>query len=259
MARKESYCGIYEIRHIPSGRRYIGSAANIYNRWSTHKCHLRRGTHGSKHLQRVWSKYGEEQFKFNILHICGTDQLQDQEQRFMDSTPKGLLLNLAPQARTMRGWKMSEEQKRKISETQLRVSEDPNERRRRSERAKKQHAEGKLRRKIYKLSDKVCKTCAATFSPARRPNGTPEQSKYCLACRPKQWGGRYNGDRVLDIKPRPCKKCGQDYIPERFDNGVPNQSRYCIGCRPKIRYGGFPPPTRSKSDIRAATLESIFE
>ena len=77
--------GVYEIVNTVNGKRYIGSAYRVSKRWDTHKHQLRRGAHHSLALQRAWNKYGEEQFEFRLLLICGRDMCRFYEQRCLDS------------------------------------------------------------------------------------------------------------------------------------------------------------------------------
>ncbi len=111
--------GIYAIRHIESGKVYVGSASNISKRWSRHRKDLRMGIHKNKHLQSAWTKYSEEAFAFEILEL--TSELDAREQFWIDSTgcinsDKGY--NLCPIARSSRGLKrgpQTEEQRKKKS------------------------------------------------------------------------------------------------------------------------------------------------
>ena len=77
-------CGIYAIKNIVNGKRYIGSAKNISRRWSTHKLLLNKGMHYNSHLQSTWNKYGENNFEFYILLKCKKDELIENEQVYMD-------------------------------------------------------------------------------------------------------------------------------------------------------------------------------
>jgi len=60
---------IYKIINIKTGKVYIGSAKDIKQRWRDHRYQLRHNKHGCKYLQRSWNKYGEENFKFEIIEI----------------------------------------------------------------------------------------------------------------------------------------------------------------------------------------------
>ena len=51
--------GIYEIRNIITGDRYIGSSVDILKRFTTHKRFLKQGSHHSIILQNSFNKYKE--------------------------------------------------------------------------------------------------------------------------------------------------------------------------------------------------------
>ena len=50
-----------------NGKKYVGSAVNFKRRRRKHRKSLRKGTHHSPHLQNAWNKYGEDNFKFDVL------------------------------------------------------------------------------------------------------------------------------------------------------------------------------------------------
>lgn len=77
-------CGIYEIVHAASGRRYIGSSKDIGRRWGEHRRQLRRGVHHAPHLQHAWSKHGAEAFSFRVLLVCSREMLAFYEQSLLD-------------------------------------------------------------------------------------------------------------------------------------------------------------------------------
>lgn len=76
--------GVYEIVHLPTGRRYIGSAVNYTNRRKFHLMQLRRGIHHNIRLQNAWQKYGKDQFQFNLLLICQREMVLFYEQLLID-------------------------------------------------------------------------------------------------------------------------------------------------------------------------------
>lgn len=76
--------GVYQIRCITTGKVYVGSAVNVYQRWSHHQRVLNRGRHKNKHLQAAWSKHGEDSFVFEVLEISDRSTLLVREQVWMD-------------------------------------------------------------------------------------------------------------------------------------------------------------------------------
>lgn len=78
--------GIYKIESkIKLERIYIGSAANINNRWSCHIKDLRKNKHGNKKLQNHYNKYSESDLQFSILLGCNKIDLVKIEQYYIDS------------------------------------------------------------------------------------------------------------------------------------------------------------------------------
>lgn len=77
--------GIYQIINIINSKIYIGSAKWFDHRWRVHKYNLHLNKHGSKHLQRAWNKYGEENFEFQKLEIVSNlNILLEREQFWLD-------------------------------------------------------------------------------------------------------------------------------------------------------------------------------
>lgn len=84
--------GIYYICNTVNGKMYIGESVDIYRRWREHRQDLRDGTHDNIHLQRSWDKYGECNFKFNIIEECEEDKLFEREKywiKFYDAFKNG--------------------------------------------------------------------------------------------------------------------------------------------------------------------------
>lgn len=76
--------GVYLIKHIPSGKVYVGSALNLIRRHGEHQRMLRRGCHENTHLQRAWNRHGPEGFVFTVLLYCASFDLLFYEQRALD-------------------------------------------------------------------------------------------------------------------------------------------------------------------------------
>lgn len=71
--------GIYKIENLVNNKVYIGQAINIENRWKGHKKELHNNNHANKHLQNAWNKYGEENFKFEVIEECNENELNEKE------------------------------------------------------------------------------------------------------------------------------------------------------------------------------------
>jgi group I intron endonuclease len=78
--------GVYQIRCIPTGKIYVGSAVDLRDRWYRHCRSLLRGKHRNRYLQNAWDKYGEESFEFEILEYVDVSHLLHAEQEWIDST-----------------------------------------------------------------------------------------------------------------------------------------------------------------------------
>jgi group I intron endonuclease len=116
--------GVYEIVNIITNEMYIGSASRIgkssslsgfYVRFKKHKHYLQNNTHYNTHLQRAWNKYGESNFKFNILVTCPKEYCIKLEQWFIDNLKPEY--NIRLKADSNIGIKFSDEHKKKLSES----------------------------------------------------------------------------------------------------------------------------------------------
>lgn len=110
--------GIYEIRHTESGRRYVGSALNIAQRWYAHRSALKHGKHYNRYLQAAWNKYGATAFVFEVLETLDDPALLvTREQYWIDHLRAyGDGFNVSPTAYSILGLKRSEETKAKHRE-----------------------------------------------------------------------------------------------------------------------------------------------
>jgi group I intron endonuclease len=137
-------CGIYEIYHKLTRRRYIGSSSEVEKRLYHHLVKLRTNSHPCQHMQNVWNKYGDKDFVFFLIETCAVEDLIRREQFYIDRVPIKQRLNVLPVAGSARGFRPSEETRKKMSESAKKFGSSEKERKARSERAKKQHAEKKL-------------------------------------------------------------------------------------------------------------------
>ena len=64
---KEKIRGIYKITNLINNKVYIGESLDIYRRWDEHKEDLNNNSHHSYKLQKDWNKYGQDNFKFEII------------------------------------------------------------------------------------------------------------------------------------------------------------------------------------------------
>ncbi|MED3562286.1 GIY-YIG nuclease family protein [Bacillus xiapuensis] len=111
--------GIYKIINITNNLIYIGSATNLRIRQRTHFYELKRNIHKNSYLQNAWNKYGEENFKFEVIELVDDkEKLLEREQYWInkyESYIRSKGYNLTPTAGSMLGYKMSDEAKKKIS------------------------------------------------------------------------------------------------------------------------------------------------
>jgi group I intron endonuclease len=107
--------GVYAIRHIESGKFYVGSAYVFAKRWKEHVFHLASGKHHCRYLQNAYNKYGKNAFCFEIVEVCPTETCLEVEQKYLDSyRGDPHLYNISPNATGGCG-PHSEETKAKMS------------------------------------------------------------------------------------------------------------------------------------------------
>src|SRR5690554_4932287 len=77
--------GIYEIVKLVNGKRYVGSAVEVAQRWRQHQCELRKGRH-NPHQQNAWNKHGAEAFGFRVIELVADKaDLIGREQHYLDT------------------------------------------------------------------------------------------------------------------------------------------------------------------------------
>ena len=77
--------GIYKITNITNNMCYVGQAVDIADRWKTH---IKRGLGaepgGRNKLYPVMYELGPENFTFEVIEVCGRDQLNEREDFWQD-------------------------------------------------------------------------------------------------------------------------------------------------------------------------------
>ena len=97
--------GIYTIRHLTTGRCYVGSSVNMSRRWTQHKSAIKKGKHPAKHLMHAFQKHGSESFAFEILEECDSAMLIERENYWIAKLKPAF--NVAPVAGSNLGHKHS--------------------------------------------------------------------------------------------------------------------------------------------------------
>ena len=75
--------GIYYIKNTINNKLYVGQSIDVYARLSRHKTDL-RGGRDSKHLQKSYDKYGEDNFEFTMFMECPVEDLDYWEKYYIE-------------------------------------------------------------------------------------------------------------------------------------------------------------------------------
>ena len=114
-----SRSGVYEIRNLSDGKRYVGSTKDLSSRKSNHFYTLRNGRNKNQDLQRAWDKYGESSIEFVVVLECPKEELLEREQEIIDSYDFDSLYNVQPVAGSPIGMKHSQEARDNISKGKI--------------------------------------------------------------------------------------------------------------------------------------------
>lgn len=71
--------GIYKLVNLQSGKCYIGQAANLRRRLSSHLRHLTKRSHPQPILHSAFAKYGREFWEFKVIEQCARTMLTERE------------------------------------------------------------------------------------------------------------------------------------------------------------------------------------
>lgn len=94
---------MYCIENVQTGKYYVGSSQDLRKRRNRHWCELRRGTHINYNLQTAFYVDGENAFRFVLLEASSPKDLQEVEQRWLDSAEHARLYNIFRTAYAVRG------------------------------------------------------------------------------------------------------------------------------------------------------------
>lgn len=109
--------GIYRIFNTITKDFYIGSAVRLGIRFRKHLRQLESGKHHSIILQRAYTKYGSNVFRFEIVLICQKQYLIYYEQQLINElNPK---YNICKIANSVLGYKWTDEQREKARKRQI--------------------------------------------------------------------------------------------------------------------------------------------
>jgi group I intron endonuclease len=120
-------CGIYKITSIANNKIYIGQSVDIDERRYEHFRKLNTNIHGNKHLQNSYNKYGESNFKFEIIEICEKQHLNAREYYWINFYKSHLRengFNIHMPTDDERVYELSDETKRKLAEINTVYSDD---------------------------------------------------------------------------------------------------------------------------------------
>lgn len=131
---------IYSIDCKVNGKCYIGRTSDPVRRQQDHFCALRGKRHRNAHLQNAFNKYGESSFKWKVLMVCESlEHAKENEDWFLKKMwDVDCLFNLAKSADGggYKGRIVSEETKKRMSESRKKYFADPNARKKLSESRK---------------------------------------------------------------------------------------------------------------------------
>jgi group I intron endonuclease len=115
-SQKEKGGVVYKITNQIDGKFYIGSTNNLIKRYYTHIHDIRSVRNTCVKLIRAVNKHGEDNFTFEILCECSTEEILKTEQSYIDTLNP--TYNIAKIAGSNLGIKRTEEIKLKKSISQ---------------------------------------------------------------------------------------------------------------------------------------------
>jgi group I intron endonuclease len=146
--------GIYSIRHIETGKIYIGQSVDLDRRLKAHKSWFENPVRNiNRYLYNYAKKYGVEAFEFAVIEECCADDLDARELHWYE-VHKDNAFNVRPSPVTNRGIKRSEEFCKENGERQRKRMQDPEKLEKHREMIKKRSSNPKWRDGIKKAAVK---------------------------------------------------------------------------------------------------------
>lgn len=115
---KKDHTATYIVREMYSGNVYVGSSEKVYDRIARHKWHILRKQHSNSKFTELLQQTHIKNFDLIVIFTETREEAYDLEQYFVNMyKDTGLLINIAEDVRLpMRGCKLTEEHRQKISE-----------------------------------------------------------------------------------------------------------------------------------------------
>jgi group I intron endonuclease len=139
--------GIYKITNLTNRKVIIGQSRNLLHRWYSYKHKLRKNIYHNPYLQNAWNKYGEQNFKFEVIVECPKEKLDKEEIRLIkiyNSTDRQFGYNIEEGGNRHKN--CSEETKQKMRKAKLGIydgNKNPMFNKHHSEESKHQISESK--------------------------------------------------------------------------------------------------------------------
>ena len=173
--------GIYEIKNLVNGKKYIGSSATcLKGRWNIHLRDLKSNKHHSCKLQFSFNKYGVSNFEITVLALCPKEYCIKLEQWFIDNFKPEL--NISKTAGSILGCKRPDAAKEitRKYRTGKKASDETKERLRISHLGQKVSAEKRKKTSLFFTGRKHTIEAIKKISDSKIGKPRSDETKYKL-------------------------------------------------------------------------------
>lgn len=98
MGRNTRFAGAYAIHHPPTGKAYVGSTGDLYQRKKQHESMLRNGTHPNRPLQEAFDANPTIEFEFLLTSFSKEEAVKAEQLALNNHLSSGCLFNLSADA-----------------------------------------------------------------------------------------------------------------------------------------------------------------